>query len=75
MVKARIDGDDGEPVYLLGLSSGNLMRLREGKPLLVNLSQFGGPNVKVAVCWGETEEDIVRDLNKAHMITVGPGTQ
>jgi hypothetical protein len=60
VIKAVAHGADG-PLYLFGLSDGNLERLRKGMPILVDLRGLGGVG-KVCICWGETEEKLAREI-------------
>jgi hypothetical protein len=57
MITARISNG----VYLLGLDAENIRMLKEGHPILVSLAEFGGRD-NVAIMYGETLEDIKRDL-------------
>lgn len=36
MIKACLKCDDGRPMLLLGISRGNLDRLMQGKPMLID---------------------------------------
>lgn len=65
MIKAKITGKDGRPIYLFGLSEENVRRMRQKMPVLVDLALLGGPNVQVAITWGETEEEVLKDLEAA----------
>lgn len=64
MIKAVQYRDDGRHLYLFGLSELNITRLREGKPIAVQLEQFHGKGT-VIIMWGETEEAIKLELEKA----------
>lgn len=61
MIKAKGTGPGGSPLYLFGLSDGNLALLRERKPIMVDLLPMGGRG-HVVIMWGATEEDIAREL-------------
>ena len=61
MVKAGATNNEGKPVVILGLSEGNLQRLRQGKPILVDLLPFGMDGQAV-ITYGKTEADITRVL-------------
>lgn len=50
--------------WVLGLSEENLKRLREGKPILKSLAQFGGPDVDLLIVYGVTEQAIKAELEK-----------
>lgn len=45
-----------------GLSEENIKRLKEGKPILVNLDEMGIPNCQLAIFYGETEATMVQSL-------------
>lgn len=62
MIKARGTGRNGEPVVVLGLSASNIKRMREGKPMRIELSDLGLPPGRVYIFY---EQDIVGDLIKA----------
>jgi hypothetical protein len=69
MIKMR--GTNGKrQMILLGLSEGNLMRLREKKPIVIHGEEMRMPNLDIIICWGETEDTLAKEL--AHMI--GPET-
>lgn len=65
MIKAKLNGKDGEPpLFLLGLDAGNVKRLQEGHPILVNLRDLDGPRVKVAIDYGETLQALIAKLRE-----------
>lgn len=66
MIKAISETPDGSFI-LLGLSEENLRRLREGKPLLVQMSELGHEG-RVVIVYGETEEAIVRMLREEGLL-------
>ena len=70
MIKAKATLADDRPLYVFGLSELNLQRLREGKAIVITLESIGGVG-EVYIAYGETEDDIMREL--ADMI--GPRTQ
>ena len=49
---------------ILGIDAENVRRLKEGKPILKALSQFGGKD-DVLILYGETLEDVQLQLEKA----------
>lgn len=66
MIKAVMNKDGpGQPIVLLGLSAGNVMRLKEGHPIRVKGSEVGGIPLDILITYGDTEMDIVRDLKDA----------
>jgi hypothetical protein len=70
MIKAKATLLGDRPLYLFGLSALNLQRLREGKPIRVELEEMGGVG-EVVIMFGETEGDIARDLSDL----IGPDTE
>lgn len=72
MIKMSGTSKDGKrKVVLLGLSEGNLMRLREKKPIVIIGEEIGWPEQDIVICWGETEDALTKEL--AHLI--GPQTR
>jgi len=73
MIKARATTNGDTPVYVLGLSDENILRLRSNKPIIVKLEDMGGPPGlgEVMICWGKTERDIVDYLAPS----IGPDTK
>ena len=61
MIKAKATIKGGRPLYLFGLSELNLQRLREGKPITIQLEPMGGVG-EILIMAGETEADIAREL-------------
>ena len=72
MIKALGATDDETPVYVLGLSDENILRLRSHKPIRVKLEEMGGPpgSGEVMICWGKTDSDLVEYVAP----TMGPDT-
>jgi hypothetical protein len=64
MLKAKA-GD----TVLFGLSETNMVRLREGKPIKIDMSELGLPG-SVIIFYGETEEKMRDDIAQF----VGPDT-
>ena len=60
MIRAR--SSDG--TFILGIDAENVRRLKEGKPILVSLAELGGTD-DVLIVYGDTLQDIVRDLEEA----------
>lgn len=73
MLKMMAHGTrDGKPVTLvfLGLSHGNLDRLREGRPIRVEGAAVGLPGVEIMIFSGETEHTMQREIAQF----IGPST-
>lgn len=60
MLRAR--ASDG--TFILGIDAENVKRLKEGKPIVVSLAELGGHD-DVLIMYGETLQDIVRELEQA----------
>lgn len=58
---------DGQPVTIigLGLSEGNITRLKEGLLLYVDGTEMGHPELDFTIVYGRTEAAIVKDLQAA----------
>jgi hypothetical protein len=55
----------------LGISAGNITRLKEGKPIHVNLAELNLPwRGEIMIMYGETENDIQEELKEF----IGPET-
>ena len=57
-------------LMILGIDAENVKRLKEGKPILKALGQFGGTD-DVLIIYGDTLDDVQRELEK----TLGPLTE
>ena len=66
MIKASIGKTDGSGValVLLGLSHENLRRLKEGKPILFNLSDLGLPPCDVFIFSDVDEKKMTEEIEK-----------
>lgn len=63
MLKALARGSDGRPMMILGLSRRNTELLLEGKPILVDTSNYGIPGgPHIVLLGGETEETIQAEM-------------
>ena len=64
----KMSGSNGQrKMILLGLSEGNLMRLREKKPIHINGEELNLPGIDIVICWGQTEDSLAKELR--HMIS------
>jgi hypothetical protein len=60
----------GKRTLICGLSEGNLERLRQNKPILLNLDDMD-PGVRieqVMICWGQTEQSLVELFSSGGLI-------
>jgi len=54
---------EGRTLVGLGLSAGNVQRLREGKPIHVHLEELNLPyKIELMIMYGETEQEIANEL-------------
>jgi hypothetical protein len=66
MIKVLLGGEDDKQVFILGVTGKNLVKLQEGMPLVITLEDLGLPNVKLALVYGATPADILKDI-KDHL--------
>ena len=72
MIKATITGLE-EPIILMGLSEGNIQRLKAGQPILATIRSFGIDQPgSITIIYGESEQAITDELYKGGFI--GPQT-
>lgn len=69
MIKASFKDGRGRQGLLVGLSYGNLDRLREGKPIHFETSEVGGPPA-VVVIMADATETAITDSLRAHGVPV-----
>jgi hypothetical protein len=62
-----IDKQGKSSIVLLGLSEGNLELLKAKKPIVVDMTELGGTG-KIILMYGQTEADIMADLQKADIL-------
>ncbi len=61
---------DGRLFIGFGLSQGNIDRLKEGKPIVVNLEELNLPyHADILILYGETEQSLTDELNSYGVIT------
>jgi hypothetical protein len=70
MIKAKLTLQDDRPCYLFGLSALNLQKLRDGRPMVIDLEPMGGAG-QILIMFGDTEADLLRELGDL----IGPETQ
>ena len=61
MIKLGATNKDGGKILFLGLSEGNLMLLRRGRPIKIIGSEVGCSH-DICIFWGETEAAMVEEL-------------
>lgn len=62
MLIARLS--DGS--FIIGIDANNIRKLREGKPMVVDLFSLGGTD-RFMLAYGETLGDIIKELKDAGM--------
>src|SRR5882672_916000 len=68
MIKATIR-DPKNPIIIMGLSEGNIQRLKAGQPILAPINSFGVEQPgEIAIIYGSTEQAIADDLAKHGLI-------
>lgn len=60
MLRARLNNG----VFIFGIDAENVKRLKAGNPIIVSLAELGGTD-DVVIMYGETLEDIQRELEEA----------
>lgn len=65
MLKARLQSDQSGDLYILGLEAGNITKLKDGAPIILNLKELQGPDVRIMLCFGETHDDIKKTIEEA----------
>jgi hypothetical protein len=58
MIKAKCNNGD----LIFGLSKENITRLQKGQPIVFNLKEMGLEDKEVVIMYGETEDDMYKDL-------------
>ncbi|HDZ27071.1 hypothetical protein LCGC14_0500960 [marine sediment metagenome] len=66
MIKAKIN----ETTFLLGFSDENIKRMREGKPIKLNMADMDGPDINIFIVTGASELAIIDDLKSEGMINM-----
>lgn len=70
----KLKGQRGDrPFIMLGLSAGNIERLKQGKPVQV-LKEELGIGFDIGIMYGETEQAIVDELQSAGVELPDPST-
>lgn len=58
MIKAKLNNGD----LVFGLSEENIKRLKAGQPIAFNLKDMGLEERRVLITYGETEDDIYKEM-------------
>jgi hypothetical protein len=59
-------------LVILGLAAENVRRLTDGQPIRVDLAEVGLPGTVVVICYGQTEEAIMADMQAAGLMSDNP---
>jgi hypothetical protein len=70
MIKFVRTGKDGKPLVGLGLSAANIQKLKEDKPILLDLKELGMEG-QLFIFTGDTEQSMLNDLKEAGLLPVG----
>lgn len=65
MIKALMKGRNGRTVVLMGLDSENVERIKNGQPIRFDGNAVGIQGRTLAICYGDTAEDIVAEMSAA----------
>ncbi len=58
MIKAKTTNGD----LILGITNGNIKKLKKGQPMKINMSEVGMGDRTIYIVYGPTEEDIAASL-------------
>jgi hypothetical protein len=72
MIKAAAVDKHGRPIVIVGLSVKNMEHLQNGRPIEMNLTDFGSEGILV-IMGGETEAAIMAELSSLLGPPEGPG--
>jgi hypothetical protein len=61
MIKFKVIDPNGVPGFGFGLSEENINLLKQGKPIIIELSEMGGIG-RIMIMYGKTETDLVAAL-------------
>lgn len=71
MVKFVASRENGRKIVGIGITAGNIERLRNGKPIHIHLEELGLPwACEVMIIYGDTEQSLADDLKGL----IGPDT-
>lgn len=63
MIKFRSTKPDGSQLIGLGLSDGNIEKLKAGQPIVFDFGELGIEGFEGLIMYGKTEEDIITELD------------
>lgn len=68
MIKTLISKPNGTRVVGLGISEGNVAKLKQGQPIYIHLDELGIEGVDVLIHYGETEASIMAEFQDKGLI-------
>lgn len=68
MIKAFAVNEKDEGLGLIGISAKNIAKMKEGKPMKIDMLDFPRPPKSLLVMYGETERDVIDALQGAGLI-------
>lgn len=71
MIKMMATGKDGRKIVLLGITDGNIQRLREGKPIHIHGEEMGLGPMEIWIITGKDEATLTEQLAPL----IGPETR
>lgn len=70
MIKLAATTDRGRKLVVLGITEGNVMRLREGKPIHIHGEEVNLPGFEIWIALGKDEETLAEQFKPL----IGPET-
>ncbi len=65
MIKFTADMNGGRKLIGIGLTAGNIERLKQGKPIHISLEEMGLPwRADIGILYGETEDSLREELSE-----------
>lgn len=64
MIKTLINAPNGTKIVGLGLSEGNIQKLKSGQPVYLHLDELGIEGIDVLIHYGKTEEAIITEFQE-----------
>jgi hypothetical protein len=68
MVKFKVQTESGRTLVGLGITEGNLKKLKEGFPLVVNGEELQIGKIDFTIFYGKTERAIFDELQKGKLL-------
>jgi hypothetical protein len=71
VIRYRVTPEDRPPIVFLGLSEGNVERLRAGSPIRIKAEDDIGLGVELVIYHGATEVELTRELEDNGFLPAG----